>query len=95
MPKKKVSSDGQRCERARAELEKCMNLQETLDLLFPPAKAESVMKLMVNIECDEIGEKPVMVDSTGQPNIVSSFASMGKATHDNLFSIIPVGGEEI
>ena len=78
-------------------MDECMSRQETLDILFPPTDAESIMELMANMGRNEIEKKPVMVDSTGQRNIVSCFDShsRGKATHDNLLDVIPVEGEEV
>lgn len=78
------------------KLKRDKKCQENLDVLFPPADAESVMELMANMERNEIEEKPVMVDSTGQRNIVSCFdpCSRGKATHDNLLDVIPVESKE-
>jgi len=69
--------------------------EEEFDILFPPSSAEEVRKLMVNLRRNENERKPVMVDTSGQRNIVSHFAprARGKATHDNLLDVIPVERE--
>ena len=78
------------------KLKRGKSRQEDLDTLFPPADAESVMELLANMWREENEDKPVMVDSSGQRNIVSSFTphSIGKATHDNLLDVIPVESKE-
>lgn len=66
-----------------------------LNILFPSATAEEVMELMTNLsQNDNEDEKPVMVDSSGQRNVGSSFASKGKITHNNLLDVIPVEEEK-
>jgi len=71
--------------------------KEEFDILFPPASAEEVWKLMADIGRDGNEEKPVMVDTSGQRNIVSRFdpRSRGKATHDNLLDVISVEGKDV
>lgn len=72
--------------------------EEKLNILFPPANAEEVMKLMTNLSRNvNDDEKPVMVDSSGQRNVGSFFASsieQGKITHSNLLGVIPVEEEK-
>ena len=72
--------------------------EEKLNILFPPANAEEVMKLMTNLSRNvNDDEKLVMVDSSGQRNVRSFFASFieqGKITHNNLLDVIPVEEEK-
>ena len=76
--------------------ERQMSRQEELAILFPPASAEKVRKLQAKLRRNGNEEKPVMVDSSGQRNVISHLRGkeIGRATHNNLLDVIQVEGEE-
>jgi len=69
-------------------------IKEKLNVLFQPASAEKVRKLRANLSRGTNGEKPVMVDSSGQRNADSIFAYQGRITHNNLLDVVSLGEEK-